>query len=49
MQYGALDILNREYGSLLLPTPEADYNVSLQIDLSAYPEDNGISVWLSLL
>ena len=49
VQYGALDILTREYGSLLLPTAEADYNVSLQIDLSAYPEENGTTLWLSLL
>lgn len=46
VQYGALDVLNREYGALLLPAPESDYNVSLQIDLSAYPEENGMPVKL---
>ena len=44
VRYGALDILRREYGSLLLDTAEADYNVSLQVDLAAYPEENGIVV-----
>ncbi|PAV18519.1 actin-related ARPC2 [Pyrrhoderma noxium] len=38
-QYGALDILRREYGALLAPQPEPEYNVSLEIDLTAAPTD----------
>jgi actin related protein 2/3 complex subunit 2 len=38
-QWGALDILRREYGTLLLPTPEPDYDVSLQIDLEQVPQE----------
>ncbi|KAH8832654.1 actin-related protein ARPC2 [Flagelloscypha sp. PMI_526] len=37
VQFGALNILQREYGSLLLPQPEAEYNVSLLIDLESAP------------
>lgn len=40
-QYGALDILRREYGALLAPQPEPEYNVSLEIDLTAAPTDPG--------
>ena len=39
--YGALDILRREYGSMILNTPEPEYNVSLQIDLEDLPLDEG--------
>ncbi|KAF8647756.1 hypothetical protein AX16_006591 [Volvariella volvacea WC 439] len=39
VKYGALDILQREYGALLLPQSEADYNVSLSIDLEQVPAD----------
>lgn len=42
VQYGALDILQREYGGLLMPTVEPDYNVSLQIDLEQLPADQGV-------
>ena len=44
MQYGALDILGREYGSLLSNEVEPDYNVSLDIDLEQVPTDPGTSV-----
>uniref|UniRef100_A0A0W0G9Y0 Arp2/3 complex 34 kDa subunit n=1 Tax=Moniliophthora roreri TaxID=221103 RepID=A0A0W0G9Y0_MONRR len=37
VRYGALDVLKREYGSLLSAQPEAEYNVSLEIDLEQVP------------
>ncbi|KAK7030643.1 Arp2/3 complex 34 kDa subunit [Favolaschia claudopus] len=40
VQYGALDVLQREYGSLLQPNAEPDYNVSLSIDLDQIPASN---------
>ncbi|KAJ7355441.1 actin-related protein ARPC2 [Mycena albidolilacea] len=40
VQYGALDVLRREYGSLLQPQSEPDYNVSLAIDLEQLPASN---------
>lgn len=39
--YGALDILQREYGPMIMNTPEPEYNVSLQIDLDQLPPDAG--------
>ncbi|PPQ90740.1 hypothetical protein CVT25_010129 [Psilocybe cyanescens] len=39
VQYGALDILRREYGSLLATQVEPEYNVSLEIDLEQVPTD----------
>ena len=39
--YGALDIMRREYGSLLSATPEPEYNVSLEIDLAGFPPEGG--------
>ena len=44
VQYGALDILRREYGSLLCNEVEPDYDVSLDIDLEQVPTDPGTSV-----
>lgn len=41
VNYGALDILAREYSSLLRPTAEPDYNVSLEIDLEQIPTAPG--------
>ncbi|KAI6155345.1 Arp2/3 complex, 34 kd subunit p34-Arc-domain-containing protein [Pisolithus tinctorius] len=38
-QYGALDILKREYGSLIKAATEPEYNVTLQIDLEQLPVD----------
>ncbi|KAJ7504561.1 arp2/3 complex 34 kDa subunit [Mycena galericulata] len=40
VQYGAIDVLKREYGSLLQPQPEPEYNVSLAIDLEQLPAGN---------
>ncbi|KAK0218122.1 arp2/3 complex 34 kDa subunit [Armillaria solidipes] len=37
VQYGALDVLKREYGSLLKDEAEPEYNVSLEIDLEQAP------------
>jgi len=39
VRYGALEVLQREYGALLAAQPEAEYNVSLQIDLEQVPAD----------
>lgn len=41
--YGAKDILKREYGSLLLDTAEQGYDVSLSIDLEKVSNEPGIS------
>jgi len=41
VQYGALDVLQREYGPLLSNQTEPDYNVSLRIDLEQVPVDQG--------
>lgn len=37
--HGADDVLKREYGVLLLASPEEGYDVTLQIDLTAIPDD----------
>lgn len=42
VQYGALDVLRREYGSLLSSQIEPEYNVSLEIDLEQVPTDTGM-------
>jgi actin related protein 2/3 complex subunit 2 len=42
VQYGALDVLQREYGSLLSSQTEQGYNVSLRIDLEQVPVDQGM-------
>ncbi|KAI0749891.1 actin-like protein ARPC2 [Daedaleopsis nitida] len=39
VRYGVRDILNREYGPLVKPEPENDYNVSLEIDLEQLPPE----------
>jgi actin related protein 2/3 complex subunit 2 len=39
VRYGALDILRREYGSLVQAQTESDYNVSLVIDLDTAPPE----------
>jgi len=39
VKYGALDVLRREYGSLLSSQVEPDYNVSLEIDLEQVPAE----------
>ena len=40
-QYGAVNVLRREYGPLYLETPEPDYHVSLAIDLEQLPPEGG--------
>ncbi|KAJ2934782.1 hypothetical protein H1R20_g2246, partial [Candolleomyces eurysporus] len=39
VRYGALEVLGREYGALLQPQAEPEYNVSLLIDLEQAPVD----------
>ncbi|KAF9531777.1 arp2/3 complex 34 kDa subunit [Crepidotus variabilis] len=39
-KYGAVEILQREYGTLVLSQPEPEYHVSLQIDLEQVPKDS---------
>ena len=41
VKYGAVEVLKREYGSLLVAQPEPEYNVSLGIDLEQIPADAG--------
>ncbi len=41
VRYGALDVLRREYGSLVQAQPESDYNISLLIDLETAPPEGG--------
>lgn len=43
VRFGANDILQREYGSLLKEQAELDYNVSLEIDLEQVPAEGGTS------
>ena len=43
VRYGATGVLEREYGALLRPDVEPDYNVSLEIDLEHVPTDTGAS------
>lgn len=42
-RYGALDVLSKEYGSLLKSEAETEhgYNVSLEIDIETLPEEAG--------
>ncbi|KIM84763.1 hypothetical protein PILCRDRAFT_817554 [Piloderma croceum F 1598] len=39
VQYGANDVLKREYGSLIKAQAEPEYNVSLEIDLEKVPAE----------
>ncbi|PFH51959.1 hypothetical protein AMATHDRAFT_58189 [Amanita thiersii Skay4041] len=39
VRYGAIDVLQREYGALLVGQAEQDYNVSLMIDLEQVPAE----------
>ncbi|KAH9178331.1 actin-like protein ARPC2 [Lactarius sanguifluus] len=39
VRYGALDVIRREYGSLVQAQPESEYNVSLVIDLDTAPPE----------
>lgn len=38
-----MDVLQREYGSLLRAQPEPEYSVSLEIDLEQAPAEGGQS------
>lgn len=38
---GAMDVLQREYGSYLLPQAKEGYSVSLEIDYATLPQDAG--------
>ena len=46
VKYGARDILKREYGSLLAPQSEPEYNVSLLIDLEQVPQTPGKYIFI---
>ena len=46
VQYGALELLKREYGALLQPTAEPNYNVSLLVDLETAPPEGGECILL---
>ncbi|KAI0709873.1 actin-like protein ARPC2 [Earliella scabrosa] len=39
VRYGVLDILKREYGSLVRAEPESEYNVTLEVDLEQLPPE----------
>lgn len=41
VKYGAMEVLQREYGALLQPQSEPEYNASLRIDLEQVPSDPG--------
>ena len=43
VKYGAVDVLKREYGSLVAAHPEPEYNVSLEIDVEQIPAGPGAS------
>ncbi len=49
VQYGALEVLQREYGTLLSNEAEPDYNISLQVDLDQVPVDQGFVSYFSPL
>ena len=42
--YGALDVLEREYGTLIKAQTEPEYHVSLDIDLEQLPGDEGVGL-----
>lgn len=44
VQYGANEIINREYGKYLAPQVEPQYNVTLQLDLENVPPEGGAFV-----
>lgn len=41
VSYGAQQILEREYGQYLAPTPEPNYDATLIIDIEQIPSDEG--------
>lgn len=40
-EFGGLDLLKRYYGPLVQSTPEAGYDVTLQVDLTNLPPGKG--------
>lgn len=40
--YGAMQVLQREYGSLIKQQTEPEYNISLDIDVDQVPADEGV-------
>ena len=44
MQYGAQEVLEREYGTYAV-SPEAGYDFSVLIDLDNLPADQGRPLW----
>jgi actin related protein 2/3 complex subunit 2 len=42
VQYGANEVLQREYGAYIAPEPEQGYNFSLHFDLEAIPPLGGV-------
>lgn len=44
LQYGAQEVLEREYGTYTV-TPEAGYDFSVLIDLENLPADQGEQLW----
>lgn len=43
VKYGVNEVLQREYGNLVVAQPEPDYDVSLEINLEQLPPDGGES------
>lgn len=43
-EFGGLELLKRYYGPLVQSTPEAGYDVTIQIDLTNLPPGKGILV-----
>lgn len=44
LQYGAQEVLEREYGTYIV-SPEAGYDFSVLIDLDNLPSDKGEQIW----
>ena len=40
-RFGAQQVLEREYGSYLLPTPDPEWNVTLEYDTEKVPAEGG--------
>lgn len=43
VKYGAINVLKREYGALLMAKAEDEYNASMEIDLEQVPSDAGVN------
>lgn len=41
VKYGVDNVLRREYGNRVMASPEAEYNVSLELDLEQFPPEGG--------